>query len=371
MSALARVLFVDDEPRLLAGLMRTLAGSYAVQTAGSGPEALELIEDQPEPFAVIVSDMMMPGMSGAGFLALAHPLTPDSVLVILSGQADLSSTVAAVNDSSLFRFLAKPCSPNDLRRALDDAVEQHRLVLAERELLERTLTGAVEMLVSLMAIANPEAFGRTSRVSALVEAAAPLLGLDADWQLPVAASLSQVGCIAVPESILERVRLGVALSDTDRVVYDSHPGVASGLVVRIPRLDHVAGWIAGQPTSDTGPRRVAVTAETLLHAAVAFVAAHDAGAPAVQVSSALRDVYPPELLHALRSVSDVLRTEGAVRGVSLAEVRIGMVLDDAVLTSAGAVLVRGGETVTKTLLVRLRNFAGTTGVVEPIRVLVG
>src|ERR1700754_1144962 len=107
-----RVLVVDDEPRVLDGLRRTLGAKYNVAVALSGAEGLKKLQQgrgSSNPFAVVVSDMMMPEMNGAEFLAKASEVNPDAVLMILSGQADLRSTIAAVNNSKLFRFIAKPC----------------------------------------------------------------------------------------------------------------------------------------------------------------------------------------------------------------------------------------------------------------------
>ena len=103
-----RILLVDDEPRVLDGLRRALRGRYELDTAGSGAEGLAAVEaavGEGAPFEVIVSDMMMPAMTGAEFLTKARGVLPDAVLMILSGQADLNSTIAAVNDANLFRFL--------------------------------------------------------------------------------------------------------------------------------------------------------------------------------------------------------------------------------------------------------------------------
>jgi CheY-like chemotaxis protein len=369
------ILFVDDEPNILAGIRRTLAG-YQVKVAGSGAEGLELVEQSVEdaPFAVVVSDMMMPGMNGAEFLRRVRELLPDAVLLILSGQADLPSTIAAVNDASLFRFLSKPCSPEDLRRALEDALRQHELVLAERELLQRTLSESVGVLVQVLSIANPEAFSRADRVRAVVDRAVPELGLEADWELRIAAMLSQIGCVAVPEQIMERVRLGEELSPADLAIYAGHPDVARGLVVPIPRLERVAAWIAEQPVLREPESLVAEAAgwdraQAVLYAALFCVEALDRATPALQVGKALRPLFEADVVAAVtRAAFDRTGRPTVTRKVAAAEITIGMTLLTDLLTTSGMVLVRGGEEVTPTLLVRLRNFASTTGIAEPVLV---
>jgi len=134
-----RILCVDDEPQILASLSDVLRRRYDVVTAVDGPAGLAAMAQQ-GPFAVIVSDFQMPGMNGAEFLALAQLTAPNSVRILLTGQASLEGTVAAVNEGNIFRFLTKPCAPDRLQRALEDAVEQSRLVTADHDLMERKLS---------------------------------------------------------------------------------------------------------------------------------------------------------------------------------------------------------------------------------------
>jgi DNA-binding NtrC family response regulator len=77
------------------------------------------------PFALVVSDMRMPSMNGALFLAKVRQQTPDTVRMILSGQADLQAAIAAVNEGQIYRFLSKPCAPEQLLAAIEDALNQH------------------------------------------------------------------------------------------------------------------------------------------------------------------------------------------------------------------------------------------------------
>lgn len=145
-TARPRILCVDDEPQVLAGLETLLGRRYDVRTATSGPMALQEIMNG-GPFTVIVSDYRMPGMDGAEFLAEVRKATPDSLRILLTGQASLDGAIAAVNSGNVFRFLTKPCAPADLLGALEDAVDQARLVSTDRDLLERKLEAMAAHLV--------------------------------------------------------------------------------------------------------------------------------------------------------------------------------------------------------------------------------
>jgi DNA-binding NtrC family response regulator len=156
------ILLVDDDARVISALQRSLYKSYQIEIAGAPQDALDAVRQNG--YAVIVSDLRMPGMDGVELLAKAKELSPDTVRILLTGQADLDSAIAAVNEGNVFRFLTKPCSHDQLCRALDDALEQHRLQVAEEQVLKETLTGTVAILVQVLSAIQPLAFGRASRI---------------------------------------------------------------------------------------------------------------------------------------------------------------------------------------------------------------
>jgi response regulator RpfG family c-di-GMP phosphodiesterase len=374
-----RILLVDDEPRLLDGLRRTLRGRYVITTATSGPDGLTLIEEsahEGNPFAVIVSDMMMPGMSGAEFLIRVRPLLPDAVLMILSGQADLTSTISAVNNANLFRFLTKPCEPADFQIALDAALRQHQLLTSEHDLLQNTLTGAVSVLTDVLSMASPIASRRTERVRNVVHAAAEMLGVDDDWRLPIAAMLSHLGCIALPTHVVEQVDLGKELKPAEREMWRTHPATAQQLLSKIPRLEEIAGWVGSQPTSqtaaDTAGSPVTDVAAALLPAVATFLIHHDQGVAGRDIARRVTDTqrYPTAVIEAVRAAVAHQVPHGVIKEIGVRNLRPGMVIEDDITTTTGLMLVRRGERVTDALVARLTNFAASVGVKEPFHVLV-
>jgi response regulator RpfG family c-di-GMP phosphodiesterase len=128
-STLARLLLVDDEPNILRSLQRVLrADSYEITTAESGDRAVELLEQSA--FDLIVCDARMPGMDGATCLAHAHRLWPDSVRILLTGYADMGTTVKAINEGQIYRYMSKPWNDDELRLTLKQGLALQR---AERE----------------------------------------------------------------------------------------------------------------------------------------------------------------------------------------------------------------------------------------------
>lgn len=120
------LLFVDDEPNILKALKRLFrAAEYNVYTAESGIEGLEILKQSP--IDLIISDMRMPQMDGAEFLTQAATHWPDTLRILLTGYADLESTVMAVNKGRIYCYCSKPWDDNELKILVDNAIEQKRL----------------------------------------------------------------------------------------------------------------------------------------------------------------------------------------------------------------------------------------------------
>ena len=122
-----RILLVDDEPFILSGYKRGLGKQFTLDTATSGAEALEMFSRQGEKtYAVIVSDMRMPEMDGVALLNHLAQSHPETVRIMLTGNSDQQTAMDAVNQGHVFKFLTKPCSAQDLKKTLEEALQQYR-----------------------------------------------------------------------------------------------------------------------------------------------------------------------------------------------------------------------------------------------------
>jgi DNA-binding NtrC family response regulator len=121
----SKVLLVDDDAMILAGLKRKLRNQFRIETALSGEEALRKIEED-GPYAVIVSDYFMPGMNGIEFLCRAKETDPDSMRMMLTGSADMSTAIKAVNEGSIFQFHPKPCPADTLSKAIQSGIDAYQ-----------------------------------------------------------------------------------------------------------------------------------------------------------------------------------------------------------------------------------------------------
>jgi DNA-binding NtrC family response regulator len=130
----ATILLVDDEPAVREGLMLSLRSTgYRIRQAGSGQEALEAL--RAEPADLVISDHLMPGMTGLELLKLIRDRFPDTVRIMLTGHADLATAIAALNEGEIYRFLSKPCDRLELKVTVHLALERLELERENRRLL--------------------------------------------------------------------------------------------------------------------------------------------------------------------------------------------------------------------------------------------
>ncbi|MFW5722411.1 MAG: HD domain-containing phosphohydrolase [Desulfohalobiaceae bacterium] len=374
-----KVLFVDDDPNILAGIKRQLRKKYDVHTA-EGPESgLEMVTTR-EPFPVVVSDQRMPGMEGVEFLARVREISPQSIRIMLTGEADIKASIDAVNKGHVFRFLTKPCPTEDLVRAIDLGLEQYRLQQAEKELLRGTLRGSVTVLTEILSLVNPEAFGRSTRIKRMVRDLAAQFQVPDLWRYDMAAMLSQIGCVTLSESALSKLSSGKKLNAEEQQAFDMHPSLAASLLTHIPRLKEVSRMVAyqekrfdgtGSPQDSIKGRDIPLGAR-ILKVVLDFDLLQTSGkkpGQAFQEMSRRKGFYDPDVLAALeQTLGTQARFEP--REVDIGMLEQGMILSQDIRTLNGMLVVSRGQEVSPTLLHRLQNFQKNYGLQEPVQVLI-
>jgi ActR/RegA family two-component response regulator len=156
-----KILLVDDDAMLLAGLKRQLRSQFCIETALSGKEALKII-DEKGPFAVVVSDYFMPGMNGIDFLCKVKKVDPDTVRMMLTGSADMSTAIQAVNEGSIFQFHPKPCPADTLGQAIKSGIDKYRKTTdsqIQMKKIKTSLEEASRIQQTLMPKSNPNVDG--------------------------------------------------------------------------------------------------------------------------------------------------------------------------------------------------------------------
>ncbi len=379
----SKILFVDDEPNVLDAYQRSLRKRFSIDTAVSGDLALTCLS-QKGPYAVIVADMQMPGMNGVEFLTLARQRAPDAVRLMLTGNADQKTAVEAVNKGHVYQFLNKPCPPEMLILALDNSIRQHQLITAERELLEKTLNGSINMLTGILASAEPLSFGRGERLRDYMRAFSKSLRMTQAWELELAAILSQIGFVTVPPRVIEKMRRDAELTQAEKDVLNRIPEIGANLLANIPRLEAVARIVLYQSKNYDGsgfPADSVVGDEIPIGSRILKVLSEmmELESSGLSKAKALEQMqtrtgrYDPQVLDSTFACFDIYLSaptavKVAIKAIPLKELTIGHILSSNVATKDGVLIVCAGTKVSQMALEKLRNFNELQGIKEPIHV---
>ena len=370
-----KILFVDDEPHILQAYKRALYKQFTFDLAESGKQALELITAN-EHYAVIISDMRMPGMDGIELLSAVKKISPNTVRVMLTGNSDQKTAIDAVNQGDIFRFLNKPCAPQILANTLKSAVEQYRLINAEKELLQKTLGGSIRAMTEILSLVNPEAFNSVANIHKNMISVIKEMGIVKQWWMEPMALLSQIGCVILPRNMMDKIARGDSLSAEETQLFEQYPLLGADLLSKIPRLENIVDGIRYQEKHFNGegiPRDKVKGADIpfgsrLLKVLLDFERCKKAGLNNHSALESLRkqnERYDPEILEALIHVFKVETPLKPVE-VKVRELRDGMVLFQDVKSKTGNLIVNAGQEITPAVRHVINNFSHQGNLMEPL-----
>ncbi len=355
-----KILLVDDDSNALSGYRRILSREFHLETSLGGEEALKLVTEK-GPYAVVVSDMRMPGMDGIQLLSKVKLESPNTIRVMLTGHGDMDTAIDAINEGAIFRFLNKPCSKELMAKTLTAALVQYRLVTAESELLEQTLSGCIQVLTEVLSLVNPAAFSRAERSCRYIRRIVSSMKLGNPWQYEVAAMMSQLGCVTLPGETIEAVYSGDKLSANEQALYDAHPIVAAGLLSKIPRLEPIAWMIEHQNEqvpagADPDMNDVRMGAE-ILRLVLAYEKLIQKGisrTEAVHTLAMHNKGFNKAFFDALVTL-DPNAEEGEIQKCRVELLLPGMIIQSEIRSSDGGLVVSKGQEVTTPLILKLKN----------------
>jgi response regulator RpfG family c-di-GMP phosphodiesterase len=374
------IMVVDDNPANLKLMEAMLDERYEVQCFPLGRLALAAANDDPPD--LILLDINMPDMDGyevCGRLKSSTRLceipvifisalttTEDKVKGFRSGGADYVSKPFQMEEVQ-----ARVETHLNLRRAIQ---AERDLLATERELLERTLGGAVGTLMELIQITSPVLVSRSNSIRDIVLWITSRLEIRDAWQYELSAQLCLLGCMMLPNEIFEKAYGGQDLSPHEDEMFRAHPEVAASLISRIPRLEVVAAIVRMQqiPGGDMTASEQTRQGSHMLHLALELDRKIYQDVDWKLASAQLRrsGKFNGRMLDALSSYCPT-KIKFEVRQLLIRELRSGMVLDEDVFTTKTRMMVLKSEMVlTNVWIERLGNFARTNGVQERFRVRV-
>jgi hypothetical protein len=253
----------------------------------------------------------------------------------------------------------KPCSPEHLIATIAAGVQQYRLITAEREVLQKTLVGSVKALVEVLALTNPMALGRAVRLRDRIRKVATTLALEQPWRVEVAALLSQLGAVSLPEDTVRKLYDGEQLERGEQNKLVDNMQTINKILGNIPRLESVTGILVDVANKISNPSTQHRSLESRMLQAVIDLDTLEAQGHSLRKSMAelmkKKDVYGDETLTALASLLN-RSDELDVAAVPIEKLRDGMVLCDDLKTKDGVLILPRGFAITESSREHLENF---------------
>ena len=365
----APIVIVDDDANLLAGLRRHFRKEFSITTFTDPAEALKA--DELKNASVVLADMRMPGMDGIAFLKKVAKIDGTIQRMMLTGDADQATAVEALNSGGVSKFFNKPCTPENLIQGLKMGVRQHQLENAERELLEKTLSGSVRVLVDILSMTQPDAFGMASRLRKLVRAVLPATEIKPTWAVDMAAMLLPLGWVSIPPQVQAKYVAGELLNPQELEMVSNIPASGADLVDRIPRLSPVADIIRHSAVEFDKSREGTPAAAHLLHILVDLDRITKGRAPDANHVMRLKNrggIYDQTLLRQIEGhlIPDDQAAAVTAREYIVSDLIPGLELLEDLKTEDGKLILASGRELTDVIISRVKNFARMSKVRQPI-----
>lgn len=369
---ISKILFVDDDPNLLAALRRSLRNLFEFDTATSGTEALQLLRAR-GPYALLVVDMWMPGMSGLELLEQAKAVAPHAVPIVLTGSDDREITTAAVNKGRVFRFFAKPCPIEVLAGGLEQGLKEYQTRRSERELLNKTLDSCLTLAAEIMGLVAPQAVGRGQMLREWVSVLGDALSVSPLAELETGALMCDLGYASLPWRMHEKLRKGRELSERERLILRRVPKVGHDLLSGIPQMQGVAQIVlyqgkafdgTGFPADEVAGTKIPLGARMvkMLSDRWTLELKGVTGAEAQATMERRPGQYDPGLLADgfacfPTTLREVIGEGGVIESRPIDGLQIGDIAAADIRTRRGAVLATAGRSLTRSTIEMLRNYA--------------
>lgn len=381
------ILFVDDDDNLLMALRRQMRGKFNILTAVGGKTALQKFEEN-EPIAVCIADMRMPNMDGLQLLQKVREVSPETVCMMLTGNADQATAVDAINRGRIFRFFPKPYDPALLEDAIRDGLRQYQLITTERNMIQETLAGSVKVLTDVMAQLSPLVFGRSMKMKAWCDQIADELDYPRPWELSVAALLCPIGMVSLPPDILARIAQGKPLQPLERDLLRHTPEVGRKLIGNIPRLETIGEIVYlqnknfdGSGFPEKGPSGKDIPLGSRILRIVRDLAEIGDTSLPTDIDFDLlyrhKHRYDPELFAKIQKLLAIIDTdqdippEGREMVIKINQLRINDYLMTDLETTGDRVVLTHGNFISEVQLERIRVFQKAHDFREPVQIMRG
>jgi len=339
-----KILFVDDEPHVLASIKRSLRKQFCVDTAQSGPEALEAL-DQKGPYAIIVSDMQMPEMNGAELLSLAKEKSPHTVRMMLTGNADQQTAIDAINRGDITRFLSKPSSATQIADALQQGLKQYRQVRNSTASFADRLLPFIRLYSEALSLSDPARFQQLSRLQYNCVEMARILKLPNLVEIEIIATLSQLSSVTLPRELAIKRATSLALTEDEEIQIRAQAELTETLIREIPELTQIANAVGNQQQSTPEDQPIESVIIELLIEIDKKIAA---GMSAEQALESIHDSSLCCQSKVFAAAQTLFQTSiNSLNRPSPIDLSVGSILDQDLFGSDGTLILAKGHTITE------------------------
>ena len=370
---------IEDNRIVLQDMIQALG--HKTTLAVNGMDAYSLIKFQPPDLVLL--DILMPEMDGYEVLEnIKADEDLNYIPVIMITAVDETESIISCLEMGAEDYIVKPFNSSLLKARINGSLEKKRLWDAEKDLLEKTLKGSIEVLVEILSLSNPKAFSRSLRIQKYVRLIVKSMKLKDQWSFEVAALLSQLGSITLPDEILEKSYEtdAMELSKGELKLFKSLPSLSKKILEKIPRLEMIAAMIGEQQRLygfDNDPDDASKKSKNInlggdiLRVTLEYDNLVMNGEPdrkALEILGQNSSYCNPNVVEALASQ---LLNEIKVQAVPLNinELKPGMILDEHVRAkNTKMLLVSRGTVISQVMIERLIMMSKTLGVIEPFDV---
>ncbi len=340
-----RVLLVDDDPMLLNAFRRQLRGIYELETATSPGIGLDLLK-KTDAFQVVVSDMQMPMMNGLEFLRECRKVSPNTIRVMLTGNADQATVINAINDGEVFRFLLKPCESATLIKTLADSIREFQALAAERDAATDAQCSALKLITDIVNSVRPETYQHSMEARKLASEIAREMQLSNFREVELGAMLSYFGSISVPQPLFQRYLDNQSLTARELAEVERFVEFSRRMIDSFVGFDNAERLIACQlhapnVTTPVGARVIRVTNDFLR------ISRTKERLEAVSQLRSQTATYDADVIKALENVLSKRFKEVEV---AVSELKPGFILLQALRSNDGLTLIESSRRLTVRML---------------------
>lgn len=393
-----RILYVDDEVNLLSSFRSLMRKEDFETFLLQDSTLIEEMLEKSGPFAVVLSDQRMPGLTGTELLETVANTHPETLKILVTGYSDYDEMIRAINNGGISHYIAKPWKDEELKNIVRTMYNRYNLTTENKyliselesknsklkELREGTILESTHLLVDVLSYINPHAASQTDRVKS---AGLPILEKIADlshqeiWEISIGFDLFNLGFAVMPTWIqLALNKEGLSAASRFSICNDHHL-LAAQLLERIPGFEGAAKIIqlSRKNFNGTGsPENVKISGKELPLGArflKILVDMDKLSSPHFKDIEILKSMaeqtakYDVELLNLIiESFTDVSELKSKELMVYSQDLMPGMLILQTIQTISGIKLVNPNTVLTKTSLMAIRSWEKLEGVKEPIRV---